>query len=87
MSRARSASSTSPSMSLSPIVMAKSLTAAFINNIESIYHAKAPFMPGTWHGETDPALTDVCGNNPIKYHPGAVAAWEEAGYTIPDCAK
>ncbi len=67
--------------------LAKSLTAAFIKNIESIYHTKAPFMPGTWHGETDPAITDMCGNNPIKYHPGAVAAWEEAGYTIPDCAK
>ncbi|MEM7752490.1 MAG: TAXI family TRAP transporter solute-binding subunit, partial [Pseudomonadota bacterium] len=67
--------------------LAKSLTAAFINNIETIYHTKAPFMPGTWHGETDPAITDMCGNNPIKYHPGAVAAWEEAGYTIPDCAK
>jgi TRAP-type uncharacterized transport system substrate-binding protein len=67
--------------------LAKALTAAFIENIESIYHAKAPFMPNTWHGETDPALTDMCGGNPIKYHPGAVAAWEEAGYTIPDCAK
>lgn len=67
--------------------LAKALTAAFINNIESIYHPKSPFMPGTWHGETDPAITDMCGNNPIKYHPGAVAAWEEAGYTIPDCAK
>ncbi len=66
---------------------AKALTAAFIANIESIYHAKAPFMAGTWHGETDIALTDMCGNNPVKYHPGAVAAWEEAGYTIPDCAK
>jgi TRAP-type uncharacterized transport system substrate-binding protein len=67
--------------------LAKSLTAAFIKNIEPIYHAKAPFMPGTWHGEVDPAITDMCGNNPIKYHPGAVAAWEDAGYTIPDCAK
>ena len=67
--------------------LAKSLTAAFIKNIESVYHTKAPFMPGTWHGETDTAITDMCGNNPIKYHPGAVAAWEEAGYTIPDCAK
>jgi TRAP-type uncharacterized transport system substrate-binding protein len=67
--------------------LAKSLTAAFIKNIEPIYHAKAPFMPGVWHGETDIALTDMCGNNPVKYHPGAVAAWEEAGYTIPDCAK
>ncbi len=67
--------------------LAKALTAAFIENIETIYHAKAPFMPAVWHGETDPALTDMCGPNPIKYHPGAVAAWEEAGYTLPDCAK
>lgn len=66
---------------------AKALTAAFIENIESIYHAKAVFMPVTWHGETDLALTDMCGNNPLKYHPGAVAAWEEAGYTIPECSQ
>ena len=44
-------------------------------------------MPNSWHGETDVALTDMCGLNPMKYHPGAVAAWEETGYTIPDCAK
>ena len=67
--------------------MAKALTAAFIANIESIYHAKAPFMPVSWHGETDPAITDMCGPNPLKYHPGAVAAWEEAGYKLPDCSK
>lgn len=67
--------------------LAKSLTAAFIGNIEEIYHAKAPFMPVTWHGETDVEITDMCGPNPLKYHPGAVAAWEEAGYSLPDCAK
>jgi len=67
--------------------MAKALTKAFIDNLESVYHAKAPFMPNAWHGVTDPELTDMCGGNPMKYHPGAVAAWEEAGYTIPDCAK
>ena len=67
--------------------LAKALTAAFIENIESIYHAKAPFMSTVWHGETDIALTDMCGPNPIKYHPGAAAAWEEAGYSLPDCAK
>lgn len=66
---------------------AKALTAAFIDNIEAIYHAKAPFMAVTWHGETDIALTDMCGPNPLKYHPGAAAAWEEAGYALPDCAK
>ena len=67
--------------------LAKALTAAFIENIETIYHAKAPFMPVTWHGETDIAITDMCGPNPLKYHPGAAAAWEDAGYSLPDCAK
>lgn len=67
--------------------VAKALTKAFIDGLDNVYRAKAPFMSNAWHGETDIALTDMCGNNPIKYHPGAVAAWEEAGYTIPDCAK
>lgn len=67
--------------------LAKSLTKAFIDGLDNIYRVKAPFMSNSWHGETDIALTDMCGNNPIKYHPGAVAAWEEAGYSIPDCAK
>lgn len=67
--------------------LAKALTKAFIDGLDSVYRVKAPFMSNSWHGETDIALTDMCGNNPIKYHPGAVAAWEEAGYSIPDCAK
>ncbi|MEM7268894.1 MAG: TAXI family TRAP transporter solute-binding subunit [Pseudomonadota bacterium] len=66
---------------------AKALTKAFIDGLDDIYRAKAPFMPNAWHGETAIELTDMCNGNPIKYHPGAVAAWEEAGYTIPDCAK
>ena len=66
---------------------AKALTKAFIDSLDDVYRAKAPFMPNAWHGETDIALTDMCNGNPVKYHPGAVAAWEEAGYTIPDCAK
>ena len=66
---------------------AKGLTEAFLDGIDSVYKAKAPFMPNSWHGETDIALTNMCGLNPMKYHPGAVAAWEEAGYSIPDCAK
>ena len=67
--------------------MAKALTRAFIEGLDDVYRAKAPFMPNAWHGETDIALTDMCNGNPIKYHPGAVAAWEDAGYMIPDCAK
>ena len=67
--------------------LAKALTAAFIDGLDSIYKAKAPFMHNAWLGEVDIALTDMCNGNPLTYHPGAVAAWEEAGYTIPDCAK
>ena len=67
--------------------MAKALTKAFLDNLDSIYKQKAPFMGNTWLGEVDIAVTDMCNGNPLKYHPGAVAAWEEAGYKIPDCAK
>lgn len=66
--------------------LAKSLTAAFIANIEKT-HARAPFLKTAAIGETDPGTTGMCGAMPLKYHPGAVAAWEEAGYTLPDCAK
>lgn len=66
---------------------AYNLTKAFLDNIDSVYMAKAPFVANAWFGETDIALTNMCGGNPMKYHPGAVRAWEEAGYTIPDCAK
>ena len=67
--------------------LAKALTTAFIENLDGIYKKKAPFMENTWLGETDIAVTDMCNGNPLTYHPGAVAAWEEAGFTIPDCAK
>lgn len=67
--------------------LAKALTKAFIDGLDEVYRKKAPFMTNAWHGEVDIALTDMCGGNPVKYHPGAVAAWEEAGFTIPDCAK
>ena len=66
--------------------LAKALTKAFLDNIE-VFQNKTPFMKNVYLGETDPSLTSMCGAMPIKYHPGAVAAWEEAGYTIPDCAK
>ncbi|MEM7210486.1 MAG: TAXI family TRAP transporter solute-binding subunit [Pseudomonadota bacterium] len=65
---------------------AKALTAAFIAGLDAT-RQKTPFAGSIALGETDPAITGMCGLNPIKYHPGAVAAWEEAGYSIPDCAK
>ncbi|MBX2837279.1 MAG: C4-dicarboxylate ABC transporter substrate-binding protein [Gammaproteobacteria bacterium] len=62
------------------------LTKAFIEN-KSVYVAKAPFMGNTWLGETGVEKSGMCGANPVKYHAGAVRAWEEAGVSIPDCAK
>lgn len=66
--------------------LAKALTAAQIAQFDAIIK-KAPFLKLSAIGNLDPAVSSVCGPNPLKYHPGAVAAWEEAGYTVPDCAK
>lgn len=66
--------------------LAKALTKAMIDNIEA-FKAKAAYMEHAALGEVDPAVTGMCGPNPVKYHPGAVAAWEEAGFKVPDCAK
>lgn len=65
---------------------AKALTAAFISSLDEL-RARAPIAANVGFGNTDEVGTSMCGHNPLKYHPGAVAAWEEAGYTIPDCAK
>jgi len=62
---------------------AKALTAAVIANVET-FVGKAPFMATTNVGTVGFGL---CGAVPVKYHPGAVAAYEEAGMTVPDCAK
>ncbi len=66
--------------------LAKSLTAAFLEDVKA-FEAKAPYMANVALAEVAPAVTDMCGPNPLKYHPGAIAAWEEAGYQLPDCAK
>lgn len=66
--------------------IAYGLTKAHIEGLDAL-GARAPMMPTAWLGEMDTAKTGMCGPNPMKYHPGAVRAWEEAGYAIPDCAK
>lgn len=58
------------------------LVAAYIAKMDDL-KAKAPF------GDTvnfDNPMLGMCGANPVKYHPGAVRAWTEAGYTIDECA-
>jgi len=62
---------------------AKALTAAVIANVDK-FLTKAPYMATTNVGSVGLGL---CGAVPVKYHPGAVAAYEEAGMKVPDCAK
>ena len=63
--------------------LAYQLTKAHIETMPELM-AKAPFASNV--GFDDPA-NGVCGPSPYKFHPGAIRAWEEAGYSIPDCAK
>lgn len=66
--------------------MAYQLTKAHIENIES-HKALAPFMATLNFGVLDTKVAGLCGPNPVKFHPGAVRAWEEAGQTVPECTK
>ena len=69
-----------------PTLPAKGLTKAHIDTLERL-RAKAPFAKHAGYGIVDAVKSGMCGPNPLKYHAGAVAAWEEAGYKIDDCAK
>lgn len=66
--------------------VAYQLTKAHIENLDRI-KSMAPFMASMKHGLTSVEASGMCGVNPVKYHPGAVRAWEEAGHVIPECAK
>jgi len=69
-----------------PFDLAKALTKAHIDTLDAL-KAKAPFAKHAGYGVVDSVKSGMCGANPLKYHAGAVAAWEEAGYKIDDCAK
>ena len=66
--------------------VAYQLAKAHIDNIDNL-KAKAPFMAALNFGNIDASVAGLCGNNPMKFHAGAVRAWEEAGHAVPDCAK
>lgn len=66
--------------------LAKALTKAHIETLDRL-KGKAPFAKHAGYGIVDVVKSGMCGANPLKYHAGAVAAWEEAGYSIDDCAK
>jgi hypothetical protein len=66
--------------------LVKSLVATYIANIDKL-KAKSPYAPNIGVGILDANASGFCGASKLKYHAGAIAAWEEAGYTVPDCAK
>jgi len=65
--------------------LAKALTKMMLSNVAQ-FKAKAAYMQHVALGDLDPVVTGICAST-IKYHPGAVAAWEEAGFKLPACAK
>lgn len=69
-----------------PFELAKALTKAHIDTLDRLKN-KAPFAKYAGYGVVDVVKSGMCGANPLKYHAGAVAAWEEAGFSIDDCAK
>lgn len=69
-----------------PYQLAYDLTAAHIETIDDL-RASSPTAAHAGHGIVDQVLSGFCGNNQLMYHPGAVAAWQDRGYDIPDCAE
>jgi hypothetical protein len=65
--------------------LAKALTAAFIKSVPNL-HRKAPFAKGQLLGEIDDSKMGFCRAG-VKLHPGAIEAWEEAGFKVAACAK
>ena len=65
--------------------LAKKLTAAYIKGLPNLFK-KTPFAKGQRFGEVDDKVFGMCKAG-IKFHAGAVEAWEEAGFKIDDCAK
>jgi TRAP-type uncharacterized transport system substrate-binding protein len=69
-----------------PDDVVKAIVAAYIETLPEL-KARAPYAGNVNFDVVDPEVTGLCNGLSLKYHPGAVAAWEEAGYAIPDCAK
>ena len=65
--------------------LAKALTAGFIKNLPNLYR-KAAFAKSSQFGNVDDETMGICKSG-VKFHLGAIEAWEEAGYKIPACAK
>lgn len=66
--------------------LVKSLVAAYIANMDRLKE-RAPYVANIGLGVLEADLSGFCGPLTLKYHPGAIEAWEDAGYSVPDCAK
>lgn len=69
-----------------PDDLVKSMVAEYIATLEEL-KSRAPYARTVNYDVLDQVTTGFCGGLSLKYHPGAVAAWEEAGYEVPDCAE
>ena len=65
--------------------LAKALTAAFIKNLPDLYR-KTAFARTSQFGNIKTENFNFCKAG-IKFHPGAMEAWQEAGHTVPECTK
>ena len=65
--------------------LAKALTAAFIKNVPDLFR-KTAFAKTSHFGHVADKNFNFCKAG-IKFHPGAVEAWEEAGHKVIACAK
>ena len=69
-----------------PFKLVKSVVAAHIATLDKLKKRTA-FMSQVGLGEMDPVKSSFCGKSQLKYHPGAAAAWKEAGFKLPACAQ
>jgi len=69
-----------------PDDLVREMTAAYIASFEEL-KARTPYAPNVNFDVVDQVITGFCGGLSLTYHPGAVEAWEAAGYDIPDCAE
>ena len=69
-----------------PDDVVKAIVAAYIATLPEL-KTRSPYAGNVNYDVVDADVTGLCNGLSLKYHPGAVAAWEEAGYAIPDCAK
>jgi len=64
----------------------KALVAGYIASLKEL-EARPPFAANVNYDVLNKDVSGFCGPMTLKYHPVAIAAWEEAGHAVPDCAK